>query len=48
MVVLRIAHYQQIPAGEFGREKVSRINCFQAFGEKKFGELIDQQIGYQL
>ena len=36
-------------AEEFGREKVSWINCFfQAFGEKKFGELIDQQIGYQL
>ena len=35
-------------AGKFGGEKVWRIDSFQAFGERKFGELIDQPIGYQL
>ena len=28
--------------------KVWRIDSFRAFGERKFGELIDQPIGYQL
>ena len=28
-------------AGEFGGEKVWQIDSFQAFGERKFGELID-------
>ena len=28
--------------------KVWRIDSFQVFGERKFGELIDQPIGYQL
>ena len=31
-------------AGKFGGEKVWRIDSFQAFGERKFGELIDQPI----
>ena len=35
-------------AEKFGGEKVWRIDCFRAFGERKFGELIDQPIGYQL
>ena len=35
-------------AGKFGGEKVWRIASFRAFGERKFGELIDQPIGYQL
>ena len=34
-------------AGKFGREKVWQIDSFPAFGERKFGELIDQPIGYQ-
>ena len=33
-------------AGKFGRGKVWRIDSFRAFGERKFGELIDQPIGY--
>ena len=28
--------------------KVWRIDSFRAYGERKFGELIDQPIGYQL
>ena len=28
--------------------KVWQIDSFQAFGERKFAELIDQPIGYQL
>ena len=32
-------------AGKFGGEKVWRIDSFQAFGETKFGKLIDQPIG---
>ena len=35
-------------AGKFGGEKVWRIDSFRAFGERKFSELIDQPIGYQL
>ena len=34
--------------GKFGGEKVRRIDSFPAFGERKFGELIDQPIVYQL
>ena len=33
-------------AGKFGREKVWWIDSFWVFGESKFGELIDQLIGY--
>ena len=33
-------------AGKFGGEKVRRIDSLRAFGERKFGELIDQPIGY--
>ena len=33
-------------AGKFGRGKVWQINSFRAFGERKFGELIDQAMGY--
>ena len=33
-------------AGKFVGEKVWRIDSFQAFGERKFGELIDQPIDY--
>ena len=33
-------------AGKFGRGKVWRIDSFQAFGERKFGELIDRPIDY--
>ena len=35
-------------AGKFGGEKGWRLDSFRAFGERKFGELIDQPIGYQL
>ena len=34
--------------GKFGGGKFWRIDSFRAFGERKFGELIDQPIGYQL
>ena len=34
--------------GKFGGEKVWRIDSFRAFGERKFDELIDKLIGYQL
>ena len=33
-------------AGKFGRGKVWQIDSFQAFGERKFGKLIDQPIDY--
>ena len=33
-------------AGKFSGEKVWRIDSFRAFGERKFGELIDQPIDY--
>ena len=33
-------------AGKFGEGKVWRIDSFQAFGDRKFGELIDQPIDY--
>ena len=33
-------------AGKFGRVKVWQIDSFQTFGERKFGELIDQPKGY--
>ena len=45
-IILAIITYHI--AGKFGGEKVWRIDSFQAFGERKFGELIDQPIGYQL
>ena len=32
--------------GKFGGGKVWRIDSFRAFGERKFGELIDQTIHY--
>ena len=35
-------------AGKFGGGKVWRIDSFRAFGERKFGELIDQPIDYLL
>ena len=33
-------------AGKFGGGKVWRIDSFRAFGERKFGKLIDQAMGY--
>ena len=45
-IILTIITYRIV--GKFGGEKVWRIDSFQAFGERKFGELIDQPIGYQL
>ena len=33
-------------AGKFGGGKVWRIESFRAFGERKFGELINQAMGY--
>ena len=33
-------------AGKFGGGKIWRIDSFRTFGERKFGELIDQPIGY--
>ena len=33
-------------AGKFGGGKVWQIDCFQAFGERRFGELIDQPTDY--
>ena len=35
-------------AGKFGGGKVWRIDSFRAFGERKFGKLIDQAMGYYL
>ena len=35
-------------AGKFGGGKVWRIDSVRAFGERKFGELIDQPIDYLL
>ena len=35
-------------AETFSGEKVWRIDSFQAFGERKFGKLIDQPICHQL
>ena len=35
-------------AGKFGGKKVWQIDSFRAFDERKFGELIDKPIGYQL
>ena len=35
-------------AGKSGGEKVWPFDSFRAFGKRKFGELIDQPIGYQL
>ena len=32
--------------GKFGGREVWRIKFFQTFGERKFGKLIDQPIGY--
>ena len=32
-------------AGKFGGGKVWQIDSFQAFGERKFGKLVDQLIG---
>ena len=41
--------YYNIPySGKVWQEKVWRIDSFRAFGERKYGELIDQPIGYQL
>ena len=37
-------HYRT--AGKFGGGKVWRIDSFRAFGERKFGESIDQPIDY--
>ena len=34
--------------GNFGGRKVWRIDSFRAFGERKFGELIDQPISTNL
>ena len=34
--------------GTFGEGKVWRIDSVRAFGERKFGKLIDQPIGYLL
>ena len=31
---------------KFGGGKVWRIDSFRAFGERKFGKLIDRPIGY--
>ena len=33
-------------AGKFGGGKVWRIDSFRAFGERKFGKLIDQLTDY--
>ena len=33
-------------AGKFGGGKVWQIDSFWAFGERKFGEFIDQPIDY--
>ena len=35
-------------AGKFGGGEVWQIDSFQAFGERKFGELIDQPVDYLL
>ena len=34
--------------GKVGGGKVWQIDSYQAFGERKFGELIDQPLDYQL
>ena len=33
-------------ARKFGGDKVWKIDSFWTFGKRKFGELIDQPIGY--
>ena len=40
----QLRHYRI--AGKFGGGKVWRIDSIRAFGERKFGELIDQPIDY--
>ena len=35
-------------AGKFGGKNVWRIDSFRVFGTKKFSELLDQPIDYQL
>ena len=44
--VLRVNTKRYRIAGKFGGGKVWRIDSFRAFGERKFGELIDQAMGY--
>ena len=46
--IVVVVHMIYRIAGKFGGDKVWRIDSFRAFGERKFGELIDQPIGYQL
>ena len=41
-----IRNYAYRIAGKFGGRKVWWIDSFQAFGEKKFGEVTDQPIDY--
>ena len=43
---LQLMYYKYHIAGKFGRKKVWRIDSVRAFGERKFGELIDQPIDY--
>ena len=43
--ILECTHCYRI-AEKVWRGKVWQIDFFQAFGERKFGELIDQPIGY--
>ena len=46
LLIVLISYYRI--ARKFGGEKVWQIDSFRAFGESKFGELIDQPIDYQL
>ena len=43
IIILQIMKYHI--AGKFGREKFGKLTL-RAFGERKFGELIDQPIDY--
>ena len=44
----QILHSGKVWREKIWREKIWRIDSFQAFDERKFGELIDKLIGYQL
>ena len=46
MWVIQLFKVQYHIAGKFGGGKIWRIDSFQAFVERKFGELIDHPIGY--
>ena len=50
MCIMQLRMYTQYITyrmeGKFGGGKIWRIDSFRAFGERKFGKLIDQPIDY--